>query len=131
MAENTEPEAALIWKRTDDFKDLYCNNVRFESSVWDLKVLFGTLDQGNPNSTEYQPGVYFHTGISMPWVQAKIALYQLYVAILFQEMSNGTIQVPAQVRPPRMKDVLPDLAKQPAGQHVAERADQARNLIFG
>ena len=131
MAENQNPEAALEWKRTADFKDLYCNNVRFESSVWDLKALFGTLDQGNPDPSTSHPGVRFHTGVTMPWAQAKIALYNLYIAILFQEQANGTVSVPAAIRPPKVRDVIPEFLKQPTGQEVADKADAFRTFVFG
>lgn len=131
MAENQTPEAALEWRRTEDFQDLYCNNIRFEASTWDLKVLFGTLDQGNPDPASIHPAVKFHTGVTMPWAQAKIALYNLYVTILFHEQSDGAISVPVSVRPPRIGDVLPEYVKEPEGQAMAERLGAFRTLLFG
>ena len=131
MAENQNPESALRWKRTDDFRELYCNNVRFESSVWDVKALLGTLDQGNPDPTVHLPGVYFHTGVTMPWVQAKIALYNLYIAILFHEQANGIVSVPDAVKPPTVAEVVPEFIKQPEGGEFAAKADAFRALIFG
>lgn len=130
MAENQNREA-LEWKRTEDFRDLYCNNIRFEASAWDLKALLGTLDQGQPNPTANPPAVKFHTGVTMPWTQAKIALYNLYVSILFHEQSDGAVSVPAAIRPPRLLDVVPDFAKQPEGQAMAERLDAFRTQLFG
>ena len=36
---------ADIYQRDEEFAYLYANNVRFESSAFDLKMIFGELDQ--------------------------------------------------------------------------------------
>jgi hypothetical protein len=83
------------FERDEDFESVYANNINFEASVWDLKLIFGLLDQSNNKQTVRQ-----HTAISIPWVQAKLLLYFLEVNIGAYEADYGVIRVPAAVTPP-------------------------------
>jgi hypothetical protein len=81
--------------RNEDFESLYANQVNFESSVWDLKLIFGLLDQHKA-----APFVEQHTAISIPWVQAKLGAYYLQIALAVYEAENGKIKIPVSVLPP-------------------------------
>ena len=76
--------------RVPGFVERYANNVQFESSAWDLKMIFGTFD-----STSDAPGLKQHTSINVTWQQAKVIAYFVYVNIMFQEITNGLIAVPS------------------------------------
>jgi hypothetical protein len=80
-------------QRTEDFASVYSNNVGFEQSVWDLKIIFGQLDQ--------DAGVIEqHTAVTIPWVIAKLSLFYLATQIAGHELVNGKIAIPPSVVPP-------------------------------
>jgi hypothetical protein len=93
-------------ERADDFADLYANNVRFESSVWDLKLLFGNLDLSNTPPEI----ISLHTSVTIPWPTAKIAAYLLAMNVVLHQSEQGNLNVPQRVLPPRPDPDNPDLA---------------------
>lgn len=79
----------------EDFAALYANSVVAESSVWDLKVIFGILDQSSqPNK------VVQHTSINLPWTQIKLLSYLIRANLVIHESQNGKIPIPVSVVPP-------------------------------
>jgi len=65
---------------------LYANNVKFESSLWDLKLIFGQTDQTfGPNA------IIQHTAVTIPWPQVKLLLFGLSVTLAEQEGRTGRI----------------------------------------
>ena len=83
--------------QSEDFRDKYSNNVQFEPSAWDLKLIFGQLDQsGGAEATVVRQ----HTSMTITWVQAKILSYFLQVNLRAHEIDNGKIVVPTRVLPP-------------------------------
>jgi hypothetical protein len=99
-----------VFKRDEDFTALYANSVVSEHSIWDLKVIFGILDQ---SVTPMQ--VVQHTSVNLPWVQVKLLSYYLNIAIAIQESFNGKIVVPPIVMPPdpRTTQVPPGFPEPP------------------
>lgn len=96
MPEATGPEAPVVdYRRSEDFSSVYANNLVFEASVWDLKVILGELDQRGGKIAVEQ-----HTAVSIPWVQVKLLCYWLRLNLEIYEMSNGKIHIPQGVRPP-------------------------------
>jgi hypothetical protein len=83
------------FKRDEDFESLYANNVRFEPSVWDLKLLFGEIDQSSGQVIIDQ-----HTAIAIPWMTAKLMAYFLEMNLVIYEADNGYIRLPRSVIPP-------------------------------
>jgi hypothetical protein len=69
---------------------VYANNTRFESSVWDLRLLFGQYRQGE---------IDWHTSVTLPWQQAKLMMYYLRLNIAFYESSGGPLEVPPTMKP--------------------------------
>jgi hypothetical protein len=98
MADTDSKEVSLTpsgLQRVDEFYTDYANNVYLESSFWDLKLIFGQLDQSiSPPITE-QSGA-----VTIPWTQAKIFNYLLTAHIQWHEMANGPIVLSAAVLPP-------------------------------
>ena len=87
---------ALEFTRDADFVSLYANNIQFESSVWDLKIIFGQLNQVNGRTRVDQ-----HTAVSISWMQAKLTAYYLIVNFMFQQLRLGDIRMPADLIPVR------------------------------
>jgi hypothetical protein len=84
----------IEFKRDEDFEGLYANNIVTETSIWDLKLIFGLLDQSvTPNQ------VVQHTSINIPWAQVKLLVYALNVAITIQEHFNEKIHISSLVMP--------------------------------
>jgi hypothetical protein len=71
----------------------YANNVYYEPTVWDLKLIFGEFS-GKSNAVDW------HTSITIPWAQAKLLFYYLAINIAFQEIQQGPIHVASAVLPP-------------------------------
>jgi hypothetical protein len=94
--ENTEqqPKAAYV-RDPDDFETLYANSVIAESSVWDLKVIFGILDQSSQPHKVVQ-----HTSVNLPWTQIKLLTYSMRASLLVHEAENGKVIIPNSVMPP-------------------------------
>ena len=59
-----DPVVKLDLRRDEEFASLYANNVQLESSVWDLKIMFGQLDQAKGPNVINQ-----HTAMTMSHTQ--------------------------------------------------------------
>jgi hypothetical protein len=82
----------------DEIVPVYANNVRFEMTAWDLRMLFGQL---MPNS-EGRGQVDWHTDVTVPWAQAKLMHLYLGINLTLYERENGRIVIPAAVLPTPM-----------------------------
>lgn len=82
----------------DDVVPVYANNVRFEMTAWDLRLLFGQL---MPIS-EGKGQVEWHTDVTIPWAQAKLMHLFLGINLTLYERENGKITVPPSVLPAAM-----------------------------
>lgn len=104
-----EPQNPLLSAQdaSDDFVSDYANNVAFEATVWDLKLIFGEYSQR-------ANGVEWHTSITIPWEQAKIMSYFLQVNIEAHEIRTGRpILPPPMMIPPPIPEP-PDKSDQEA-----------------
>jgi len=79
----------------DDVVPVYANNVRFEMTAWDLRMLFGQL---MPIS-EGRGQVDWHTDVTIPWAQAKLMHLYLGMNLTLYERENGKITIPVSVMP--------------------------------
>lgn len=95
MAEETSTTPALNVTRTDDFVSLYANNIQFEQSAFDLKLVLGELDQSSGKVTVEQ-----HGSVTIPWAQAKLLVYYLQVHIAAYEFQMGKIKIRQDLIPP-------------------------------
>lgn len=127
MAENDSSVPKLGINRTVDFQIKYANNIRFESSVWDLKLIFGLLDQASdPSDTR------FHTSVNVPWAQAKMAAYTLLVNVLMHETYYGTkIELPSGLIPTPVEDVVKALKEIPEYADTLHALQTAHKVLFG
>ena len=109
MAANelTPPQAQYQPLPEDEiYREAYANNVYFEQSVWDLKLIFGQLDQ-----REGKVLIKQHTAITLPWTQVKLLSYWLKGHLEAYEMANGKIHVPANGIPPELAPPSEELKK--------------------
>jgi hypothetical protein len=87
----------------EDFASLYANNIMYEASVWDLKLIFGQLDQklieGHGQTVDY------HTAITLPWSTVKSMIYFLRVNLATHEAEAGPVKLPERVVPARPGEV--------------------------
>jgi hypothetical protein len=96
--ENTQNPQAVSsgFERVEDFYTDYANNVYLEGSVWDLKLIFGQLDQSSGSAITEQ-----RAAITIPWRQAKILNYLLSIHIRAHELDTGLpIEIPKSAIPP-------------------------------
>ncbi len=126
MAEQAGPPAPETeFRRTEDFSSVYSNNVQFESSTWDLKAIFGELNQSGGKLIVDQ-----HTSVSMSWMQAKVMSYFLRLFIAFYEIDNGTIRIPPPVLPPEPPPLPPEYENNPRAQAVRDYALKMREELM-
>jgi hypothetical protein len=112
-------EQKIAFQRGDSYESLYANNVQFEASVWDLKAIFGQLDQAESRIEQ-------HTAITMPWVHVKIAAYYLLMNVIAHEAIEGPIKVSPRVTPPRPDSADPtvEASAKPTVEYLAWVHDQ-------
>jgi len=119
MSETTRPQSAIEYRKADDFASAYANNAFLESSLWDLRVIFGQNDQQLGENVVVQ-----HTAMTLPWAQIKVMIYFMQTHLLAHEIQNGRIMIPPNLilpipeEPP--KDALKQIPKLPEI-HVALR----------
>jgi hypothetical protein len=85
----------IQYSKSPEFGGFYANNTFLEPSVWDMKMIFGQLDQQIGPSAIVQ-----NVSITMPWQQVKILRYFLGLHLLAHEMQNGQIRIPPHLVPP-------------------------------
>jgi hypothetical protein len=123
MADEKTPQQV----RAPGFVERYSNHVRFESSFWDLKILFNIYDQ----STD--PASYpTHTAIHLTWPQAKLMAHYLYMNVLFHEAAAGeaATAIPDSMAPNPMQ-VPEKLKDDPKALTLVERVERLRVDLFG
>jgi hypothetical protein len=107
--------------RAEDFFTIYANNVSFEQSVWDLKLIFGLLDQTGGTARVEQV-----MAATIPWLQAKLLSILLDMNLAAHEAENGKIAIPQ-----RMIPVLPPTheanKKNPKTRAIAEAVEVVFN----
>lgn len=98
----SEPDKKVDTVRHEDFVSLYANNVAYEQSVWDLRMLFGNLDQAKSVIEQ-------HTAMALAWPTAKIAAYYMTVNVMAQQAQLGSIALRSDVIPKRPNPNDPDV----------------------
>jgi hypothetical protein len=110
------PQAPQI-RRSEDFNSYYANNVQFEVSAFDLKVILGLLDQRGGKVTVEQ-----FAEVSFGWVEAKLLSFLLQVQIAIHEVEDGKILIPQRILPLDVSS-LP-IPKELADNPLAKQAQQ-------
>jgi hypothetical protein len=113
MADEKNSSPDLLRETEEDFASLYANNVVYEASVWDLKLIFGQLDQKLIDGEGHTPTVDYHTSITIPWSTVKSMVYYLRTNLAGHEAEVGPVKLPARVVPARPS---PELGGDPGAQ---------------
>jgi hypothetical protein len=120
QTKKAEPDLELT--RTEEFESLFANSVRFESTLWDLKLMFGHVDLAAKQIVQ-------HTAINIPWPQVKIATYFMLVNLVVHQSLNGNVFIPDFVMPPRPSSSNPAFAQM--DKRVIEYLAWVHDQIFG
>ncbi len=114
----------IKYERAENFTTYYANSVLYESSAWDIKLILGQIDQAaQPTTTVKQ-----QLAVTIPWPQAKLALFWLRFQVEAAEASVGA-KIPIRkdllpVEPPPLK---PEEENDPATKQAYELYLKLRN----
>jgi hypothetical protein len=125
MPDTTDTIQQQFFERDEDYEALYANNIQFQPSEWDLKVIFGELDFHDDKLAVKQ-----HTSIAMPWLQAKIMHYFLTLQLGVYEMSHGKIKVPSTVLPIEPQPPTGELENDPMAKQIYEYIKKVREQFL-
>jgi hypothetical protein len=107
----------------DEIASGYANHVFMEPSFWDLKLLFGQLDQSVEPLTVKQ-----HTEITTSWAQAKVMNHFFNVQIAAYELMNGKIRLSKTILPAEIAAPTPEqLNEEPTSQRMYETLKKLRD----
>jgi hypothetical protein len=106
MATNETVVPPASFEFAEEFYEAYANNVYYEASSWDLKLIFGQLDQ-----SEGKVKVVQHSAITVPWTQAKLMVYWLRGQIEAHELANGKVHMPPSLIPPPLPPLTAEMKK--------------------
>jgi hypothetical protein len=93
-------------EQENKFEVAYANNFNFEPSTWDLKIIFGQLEQHTGLAE-----IDWHTAITIPWLQVKLVAYYLRVQAIWYELQNGPLNIPLNVMPPEPMPPVGEMAE--------------------
>lgn len=109
-------------ERTDNFFATYANSVMFEPTAWDLKFIFGQIEQASDGGTIVKQ----HLAVSVSWPQIKLALFWLRMQVEAMEEQSGKIAIRKDVLPPEPPPLTPEQAKDPVAKKFYESYIKAR-----
>jgi len=69
---------------SDEINTDYANNIAIQSTVWDLKIVFGEYSN-TLNSVDW------HTSMTMPYATAKLLAYYLQINVEPYDIYNGEL----------------------------------------
>jgi len=105
MPEQPTPEFQAL-PEDEVYREIYANNVFFEPSGWDMKLIFGQLDQRTGKIAVRQ-----HTAVTLPWAQIKLMLYWLQGHLELHEKFNGKVRIPFNAIPGEIQPPSEELRK--------------------
>lgn len=102
-------------RREEDFTVKYANHASAEPCGWDLKLLFGRVDNSaGPNV------VLQHTAISLPWPTVKALIYVLRLQLTAYEKNNGHVPFPVGGLTPIPRSIPEEFSKAPNAKAIHE-----------
>ena len=122
---NPRADAAHGNSELDDVVPVYANNVRFEMTAWDLRILFGQL---MPNS-EGKGQVDWHTDVTLPWAQAKLMHLYLGMNLTLYERENGQITIDCHGKPMRCPGTPAYINRFPSTRIVFDQFQNLSNIV--
>jgi hypothetical protein len=122
MGDLNKPSPTPAAPPADDLAVEYANNVIFEPTIWDLKLIFGEFS-GRTGFVDW------HTSITIPWAQAKLMAYYLTVNIEAHELKNGKIPFPVGMIPTEPQP-LPESETKPVARTLFEMLTRNRKKFL-
>jgi hypothetical protein len=98
----------IDYRKTENFRNEYANNIFLEPTAWELKFNFGQTDQSLGLNVITQ-----HTGIAIAWNQVKVLAYFLQIHLAAYETVNGRIKIPKNVINPATPPDKETVTKEP------------------
>jgi hypothetical protein len=115
--DNSPPQPTGIpYERAANLISIYANNAYFESSAWDLKIVFGQLEQPAGGNAVIKQSL----AVTLPWTVAKLALYWLRVQVEAMELQSGKITIRQDLLPPEPPLLTPDQENTPLAKELRE-----------
>ena len=114
--------APLPYKRAENFISYYANNFILEGNAWDLKIIFGALDKDESGKDIARQQL----AVTVPWAQAKLALYWLRLQVLATEIQQGKIPIRKDLIPPEPPVLSDDDLKNPDSVRIHEMVIKMR-----
>jgi hypothetical protein len=108
-------------EHADDFISAYANYLTFEPTAWDFKMVFGQVEQVSGTDVVKQK-----MAVTIPWPQAKLALYYLRVHVEAAEMQIGKIAIRKDVVPPELPPLTPEQKADPDARKLHELVQRLR-----
>jgi hypothetical protein len=93
MPDNKLQEAIKVtpdFRRSEGFISTYANNVLFETTVFDVKIVFGQITQPYGD----KPFVEQRSAATLSWREAKIAALLLTMNVAMHENLFGALEIP-------------------------------------
>ena len=113
----------MVARREDNFFSRYANNILYESTVYDLKLIFGQSDLSEGTEIVKQ-----HSAITIPWSLIKLAIYFLEINLAIHELYNGRVTIPPQQIPIPFPRPEPETAAtDPKAEIASETANRIRD----
>jgi hypothetical protein len=106
MADEKPAVPQTQFELADEVYEAYANNVYYEPSSWDLKLIFGQLDQMGGKVKVVQ-----HSAITLPWAQVVLMVFWLRGQIEAHELVNGKIHIPPPIIPTSLPPISEELKK--------------------
>jgi len=113
------------FRRDSDFVARYANNVQAESTGFDLKLVFGILDQsrvprGGPLAVDQ------HTAVNISWPEVKLLIFYLQLHLAGHEKENGKVKIPANALPAEPPVSIPPQFDNPQAREAIELVRKMR-----
>jgi len=110
------PPTGIPYERATNLISTYANNAYFESSAWDLKIVFGQLEQPSGGVAVIKQNL----AVTLPWTVAKLALYWLRVQVEAMELQSGKITIRQDLLPPEPPVLTPEQESTPLARELRE-----------
>ena len=99
----------------DDYFEVYANQALYEASAWDLKIIFGILDQSTGVARMKKT-----FAVNIPWTQVKLAIFYLRLQLAVEEAQDGKIQIRPGLIPPDAPPLTEEQAAEPMAKELYE-----------
>jgi hypothetical protein len=127
MSETSATPLLPSFERTADYVETYANSILYEQSAWDLKLILGRVDQSSGATVVKQ-----HLAVTIPWPQAKLALFWLRLQVEAAEMAIGAkIPIRKDILPQEPPPLTPEQEKDPDSKRFYDLYVKLRNEFLG